>query len=77
MELLDPTMEESEVKVANIRSNGKDGKEIRVKPHGKYPSWIVYFYPGGELPLSLTGEFTSEAAAKYAIQCYLRDRGVL
>lgn len=77
MKALDPTMEESEVKVVNIKSNGEDGKEIRVKPHGKHPSWVVYFYPGGELPKSLEGEFTSESAALYAIQRYLETKGVL
>lgn len=49
------------------------GKEIRMKytPRG---SIVLCFYPGGELPEELSGEFTSSAVAEQTVLCYLASK---
>lgn len=49
------------------------GKEIRLeqKQSGKF---IIKFYPGGELPKQLQGEYTDETVARQAIRVYLGQR---
>lgn len=49
-----------------------NGKEIRMKKDA-YGIRLV-FYPGGEVPQSLQGYFTSEEFAKSAIMGYLNAK---
>ena len=65
---------ESDVYVANYKSSGATGKEIRVRKHGKNPSWVIYFYPGGQLPKELDGQFTALDMATHAISVYLSKK---
>lgn len=59
----------SEWPVFNYETKG--GKKIAVK-HDKWGSfWHVEFVPGGQLPNSLNGRFTTEQDARFATEQYL------
>lgn len=45
------------------------GKDIEIYPEGN--AWKVQFSQGGELPVELSGLFTSEGFASQAVENYL------
>jgi len=49
----------------------KGGKTISVRHDSMGTMWKICFVPGGQLPAELDGSFTSQDAAKQAVELYL------
>lgn len=50
------------------------GRKLTVKPEGQTALFKVEFTGGGQLPLSLSGRFTSMNEGIKAVQRYLKER---
>lgn len=49
----------------------KGGKGIKISHDEWGTFWTVEFVPGGQMPPELTGSFTSDTDAKFAVELYL------
>jgi len=52
----------------------KGGKTIRIVKDEWGTFWHVEFVPGGQLPLSLSGKYTTAEAAELDVQVYLNSQ---
>lgn len=57
-------------KASSVLKTTEKGKELRIRPIENKSGYEVYFYPGGQVPMALTGAFTSHSEALKAISLY-------
>lgn len=53
----------------------KGGKQINVKHDTMGSFWHVEFAPGGQVPASLAGKYTSSGLAQHDVEQYLAKQG--
>lgn len=50
------------------------GKELRLKPANNVMGFTIVMYPGGQMPKSLKGLFTSRKEAEQRVKSYIESR---
>ncbi len=68
------TLSLEEDKPTKKKNTTDKGKELRIRPVIGTSMYDVVFYPGGQVPKSLLGKYTSSVIAQKAIDNYLESR---